>query len=175
MSQTISSTSNSDNWKSDQPKITLEDLQGKRSCLMALSDLFNTSPMLIPVAMHSRLTTGVVVECISSLRDHPSCFCYQLNEVYLFWNCLHRRRPHSSFASSVRHSVVVINNGEEGKVHPNLDSGLPCAWRAIPILIPPLVRAGVTDSNAIETSALFVEDKNFNEFSAQGDIDLGYL
>lgn len=56
----------------------------------------------------------------------------------------------------------LICNGEEGRAHQNLDSGLPCAHRAIPILILLLVGAGIIVSTTVGTSALVMGDKNLN-------------
>lgn len=62
----------------------------------------------------------------------------------------------------------LICNGEEGRAHLNLDSGLLCAQWVITILIL-LVGAGKRDSTAVGKSALVMGDKNLKESSAQAD------
>ena len=46
------------------------------------------------------------------------------------------------------------------------------ALRAVPILLPLLVGAGIAGSAALGASALIMEDKNFKELSAQIDVDI---
>lgn len=68
-----------------------------------------------------------------------------------------------------------IYNGEEGRNSLNLNSRPSHAQRAFPVLISPLVGAGITGPAVVETSTLVIGDKNTEKLSARKDTDAGRL
>lgn len=126
---------------------------------MSSGNPLGSSPMQIPEVILTKLFPGMAMECnsrpwkLTGLLTLSKCVSSELFSL--------KKTPLLCILLCVIPQGLICN-GEEGRAHLNLDSELPCAQRAIPVLILLLVGAGMIVSTTVGTSALVMGDKSLN-------------
>ncbi|XP_020830678.1 endogenous retrovirus group S71 member 1 Env polyprotein [Phascolarctos cinereus] len=169
----VSHSSDSENCRWEQPRLTLSDVQGKGTCLTSSSSSLETSPYS-PICN----STVVVPESSSSFYSAPSG---------TWWACLDGITQCISAAVFLKESEplcilvsiipqVSLLQGPEGWEYFAHDGSVSYrSKRAVPLLIPILVGLGLVGSTAVGTAALVQGEASYRELSAQVDVDLSHL